>query len=97
MITYTTPTITMRFPQTVDLASATAVLISLKQDNTLIKKEAEITGQTAEIELTQEESGMFHEGMASARANIIYPNGKRAATFKRQVKIEENDIDEVIE
>lgn len=98
MIAYTTPTFTLKVPNTVDLTAAQNVCFTMKQDPVAITKEhLEPEEHQVSVYLTQAESGTFKEGKAKIQLNWTYEGGGRGATKWKQINIEENLLKKVIE
>ena len=106
MIRATTPTlkITVKDP-TVDLAGADQIFATIRQDQIKVTKSGEAVTltppRTASVWLTQEESLLFREGIASVQLNWTYTDAedgtyRRCATVPLEVSVNENLLPEVI-
>lgn len=94
-----TPTIIVRFPETIDLTDAAYVYVSFRQgDKLLMKKTDGFTVESHEVDiyLTQEETLMFRSGSATVQVNWTYPSGQRGATRWISIKIDANQLPEVL-
>ena len=97
MISYTTPTFTLKVPDTIDLTVAENVCFTITQDPVTITKEnLEPEAHKVSVYLTQEESGLFKSGNAEIQLNWTYEGGGRGATRKKTIKIEDNLLRKVI-
>lgn len=79
MYQFTTPTITITFPDEVDVANITTMVISIKMGNTIIEKELadctiDSTENTASITLTQSETGSLGVGTVVVQAHLKVGN-----------------------
>ena len=106
MIQATTPTFIMtprdrKTKDPIDLSEARNVYFTVEQKQTATKitKSGEsvvVDGSTVSVYLDQSETVQFHEGVIEIQLNWTYPNGKRAATCKRKIEVEENLLKGVV-
>lgn len=99
MIPWTTPTITLNV--SVDLSSATNIIVTIKQGDLFLKKEHQTYSQgKVMLELSETESAAF-KANSSAKVQINWTyldNGveKRGATSVGTITIGENMLQEVL-
>lgn len=94
MVRGTTPTLTLHIlDETIDLTQAENVYITIKQEKYTLTKttpQLELTTNTINCYLTQEESLRFSEGTADVQVNWTYQNNGiiyRAATKIKSIQI----------
>lgn len=107
MIRYTTPTLTLTISdEHIDLNLASDVHVTIRQGAVCVDKNAdeiqiEENGRTVSCWITQEESSHFQKGNARIQVNWIYDSAdgtqRRAATKEKQIQIDENLLQRVIE
>lgn len=102
MIRWTTPTFTinLRDAGDVDLTEAEHVYFTVSTKTSTITKtgeDLEVAAQSVEVYLSQEESARLPEGTGEIQLNWTYPNGRRAATVVKQIRIDKNLLREVVE
>lgn len=106
LVEATTPTITLIFPDYVDLSAANKVYFTMRQGCTVINKilntEDVIAVNKVEIYIPQEESIKMHKGFADIQLNWTYPpeandgKVKRACSKVVTIPVTENLLKEVI-
>lgn len=94
-----TPTIIVRVPQTIDLTEASNHYVSIKQNDCLVLKKSEgfiVEQHEVEIYLTQEETLRFRTGTIFLQLNWTYATGQRGATRWIGIRVEPNQLLEVL-
>lgn len=107
MIRYTTPTFTLTISdETINLNEASDVHVTIRQNAVCIDKNDEAiqiseNGRTVSCWITQDESARFQKGTALIQVNWLYGSSdgttRRAATKEKQIQIDENLLQRVIE
>ena len=94
MVRGTTPTLILHIlDDNIDLTQATNVYLTIKQDNYTLTKttpQLELSTNTIDCYLTQEESLRFSEGAADVQVNWTYQNNGivyRAATKIKTIQV----------
>lgn len=96
-----TSTIEMTFPSDVDLSLVDLLTFSLEQDGFKFRKDTPdpniiIDHNVVTVNLTQEETLLFHEGVGTIQLNWLYGDGKRGNSNQVGIYIYPNILDEVI-
>ena len=106
MVRYTTPTFSLKLPETVDLTYAENVYVTFSKpdsDSVIITKTGEdltVAAHQVDVGLSQAETARFPFGKMLIQLNWTYRSGaelKRACTKKACVTVSENLLAEVIE
>lgn len=96
MIQWTTPTLTLRVKNK-NLSQCTAT-VSVRQRGTVVKRQAD----TVELDgsdtiftatFTQKETGRLRGGDATVQLNCLWPNGSRAASWEKAIRVGDNHIE----
>lgn len=101
MLVGTTPTFTLILPQEYNLQTADKVYFAMKQGNVLIKKESPsgvaVMANKAQIYLSQRDTLRFKKGTAKIQLNWTYSNGNRGGSKEKEIVIDENLLEEILE
>ena len=105
MTRYTTPTLSLTLPNTVDLtaasnvyvtfANASGIVVYTKTGNDLV-----VTAHQVDVFLNQEETAQFQQGTIRIQLNWTYQQGgvaKRACSEIATVNVGQNLLNEVVE
>lgn len=97
LYTYTTPTLTLNFPEDVDLTEGTNHVLTISNPITesviLEKTDLHVEAHQVDVFLTQEETAMMPKGNVVLQLNWLYTEGatqRRAVSKKAKVSWDSN-------
>lgn len=104
LYTYTTPTLTLTFPNEVDLTEGTEHVLTIAYPSNeaviLEKTDLQITQHTVDVFLTQEETSLMPKGNVVIQLNWLFDDGtkiRRVSSNKKNVTFDSNLHKEVME
>lgn len=99
MIQYTTPTMILTVPNTLDLTLAETVYCTISQLPVVVTVSVDaltVSAHRVEVYLSQKQSGQFSPGKAEVQLNVLYDDGTRLATKTATVTIGKNLLREIL-
>lgn len=99
MVQATTPTFTLKLPNSVDLTEAASVYFNLTQAQTQIQKTGEdltVSAHQVEVYLSQAETLSLAIGNAEIQLNWVYANGARACSNIVMIPVTKNLLKAVV-
>lgn len=101
MIQATTPTFTLRFPDTIDLTQASNFAFTVTQNNALVIRlgadALTVEPHSVSVYLGQEDSVKLRSGRPKMQLNWTYSDGSRGAIKEVEFEVLNNQLKEVME